>query len=92
MIGPSGIEVLGPFDVKVAANENYAAWEALLAANPDAKAKIGLCAPDIEFHSAFAAVGRRAKPPRAATSARPFSKAPCRARASRGRRSRPPAH
>lgn len=43
----SGIEVLGPFDVKVAANENYAAWEALLAANPDAKALIGLCAPDI---------------------------------------------
>jgi ABC-type sugar transport system substrate-binding protein len=43
----SGVEVLGPFDVKVAANENYAAWEALLAANPDAKALIGLCAPDI---------------------------------------------
>jgi ABC-type sugar transport system substrate-binding protein len=43
----SGLEVLGPFDVKVAANENYAAWEALLAANPDAKALIGLCAPDI---------------------------------------------
>lgn len=43
----AGIEVLGPFDVKVAANENYAAWEALLAANPDAKAMIGLCAPDI---------------------------------------------
>lgn len=42
-----GIEVLGPFDVKVAANENYAAWEALLSANPDAKALIGLCAPDI---------------------------------------------
>ena len=43
----AGIEVLGPFDVKVAANENYAAWEALLAANPDAKALVGLCAPDI---------------------------------------------
>jgi ABC-type sugar transport system substrate-binding protein len=43
----SGIEILGPFDVKVAANENYAAWEALLAANPDAKALVGLCAPDI---------------------------------------------
>jgi ABC-type sugar transport system substrate-binding protein len=43
----AGLEVLGPFDVKVAANENYAAWEALLAANPDAKALIGLCAPDI---------------------------------------------
>ena len=43
----AGLEVLGPFDVKVAANENYAAWEALLAANPDAKALVGLCAPDI---------------------------------------------
>jgi ABC-type sugar transport system substrate-binding protein len=35
------------FDVKVAANENYAAWESILTANPDAKALIGLCAPDI---------------------------------------------
>jgi len=43
----AGIKVLGPFDVKVAANENYAAWEALLAANPTAKALVGLCAPDI---------------------------------------------
>lgn len=43
----AGIEILGPFDVKVAANENYAAWEALLTANPDAKALVGLCAPDI---------------------------------------------
>jgi ABC-type sugar transport system substrate-binding protein len=43
----AGIQILGPFDVKVAANENYAAWEALLAANTDAKALVGLCAPDI---------------------------------------------
>ncbi len=43
----SGIEVLGPFDVKVSATENYAAWEALLSANPDAQALVGLCAPDI---------------------------------------------
>lgn len=43
----AGLEILGPFDVKVAANENYAAWEALLTANPDAKALVGLCAPDI---------------------------------------------
>jgi ABC-type sugar transport system substrate-binding protein len=35
------------FDVKVAANENYAAWEAILTANPDAVALVGLCAPDI---------------------------------------------
>lgn len=43
-----GLEVLGPFDVKVDAVENYAQWEALLAANPDAAAMIGLCAPDVE--------------------------------------------
>lgn len=41
------LTILGPFDVKVAANENYAAWEALLAANPDSKALMGLCAPDV---------------------------------------------
>jgi ABC-type sugar transport system substrate-binding protein len=35
------------FDVKVAANENYAAWEALLQANPEAKALVGLCEPDV---------------------------------------------
>lgn len=43
----AGIQILGPFDVKASTNENYAAWEALLAANPDAKAMIGLCAFDI---------------------------------------------
>ena len=37
----------GPFDVKVAANENYAHWESLYAANQDTKAMIGLCAPDV---------------------------------------------
>jgi ABC-type sugar transport system substrate-binding protein len=42
-----GIEVLGPFDVKVDAAENYAKWEGLLSANPDAVALVGLCAPDI---------------------------------------------
>lgn len=42
-----GLKVLGPFDVKVAANQNFAAWQALLSANPDAVALIGLCAPDI---------------------------------------------
>lgn len=43
----SGLEVLGPFDVKVSAVENYNHWEQLYAANPDAKAMIGLCAPDV---------------------------------------------
>jgi ABC-type sugar transport system substrate-binding protein len=42
-----GLKVLGPFDVKVSAVENYNHWEQLYAANPDAKALVGLCAPDI---------------------------------------------
>lgn len=42
-----GLEILGPFDVTVDPASNYAAWEALLAANPDAVALIGLCAPDL---------------------------------------------
>lgn len=37
----------GSNDVKVDAAQNYAAWEALLTANPDAVALIGLCAPDV---------------------------------------------
>lgn len=41
------LDVKGPFDVKVAANENYAAWEQLYAANGDAVAGVGLCAPDV---------------------------------------------
>jgi ABC-type sugar transport system substrate-binding protein len=43
----AGVQVLGPFDVKASTNENYAAWEALLAANADAKGMVGLCAFDI---------------------------------------------
>jgi len=42
-----GLKVLGPFDVKVSAVDNYNHWEQLYAANPDAKALIGLCAPDV---------------------------------------------
>jgi ribose transport system substrate-binding protein len=42
-----GLEVLGPFDVAVDAVENYSRWEQQLAANPDAAAMIGLCAPDV---------------------------------------------
>jgi ABC-type sugar transport system substrate-binding protein len=42
-----GIQVLGPFDVKVSAVENYNHWEQLYAANPDAVAMVGLCAPDV---------------------------------------------
>jgi ribose transport system substrate-binding protein len=43
-----GLEVLGPFDVAVDAVENQSRWEQQLAANPDAVAMIGLCAPDVE--------------------------------------------
>ena len=42
-----GLKILGPFDVKVSAVENYNHWEQLYAANPDAVALIGLCAPDV---------------------------------------------
>ena len=43
----AGLEVLGPFDVKVSEVDNYNQWEQLYAANPDAVALVGLCAPDI---------------------------------------------
>jgi ABC-type sugar transport system substrate-binding protein len=43
-----GLEVNAEdFDVTVDPVTNYAAWEAILTANPDAKALIGLCAPDL---------------------------------------------
>lgn len=42
-----GVTILGPFDVKVSAVENYNHWEQLYAANPDAIALVGLCAPDV---------------------------------------------
>ncbi len=42
-----GLKILGPYDVKVSAVENYNHWEQLYAANPDAVALIGLCAPDV---------------------------------------------
>lgn len=42
-----GLHVLGPFDVKVSAVDNYNRWEQLYGANPEAVALIGLCAPDI---------------------------------------------
>ncbi|MBA2700722.1 MAG: substrate-binding domain-containing protein [Chloroflexi bacterium] len=43
-----GLKPQGPFDVKVDPVVNYQAWEQLAAANPDAKAMVGLCAPDPE--------------------------------------------
>ncbi len=44
----AGIKVVGPSDVKVDAAANFAAWQGLLAANSDALAMVGLCAPDVE--------------------------------------------
>ena len=41
------LTVKGPFDVKVAQTDNFAHWQQLYAANHDAKAFIGLCAPDV---------------------------------------------
>jgi hypothetical protein len=41
-----GLNVLGPFDVKVSEVENYNRWQQLYAAN-ETIAMIGLCAPDI---------------------------------------------
>lgn len=42
-----GISVVGPSDVKATTTDNYAAWEAILTANPDIAGMIGLCAFDV---------------------------------------------
>jgi ABC-type sugar transport system substrate-binding protein len=42
-----GIQVVGPSDVKATTTDNYAAWEAILTANPDIAGMIGLCAFDV---------------------------------------------
>jgi len=41
-----GITVVGPSDVTATTTTNYAAWEAILSANPDIAGMIGLCAFD----------------------------------------------
>lgn len=43
-----GVKIIGPSDVKVDSVANFAAWQGLLAANPNALAMVGLCAPDVE--------------------------------------------
>ncbi|MFN2629895.1 MAG: sugar ABC transporter substrate-binding protein [Gaiellaceae bacterium] len=43
-----GVTVKGPFDVTGDPTKNYTAWQQLIAANPDAKALIGVCAQDLE--------------------------------------------
>jgi ABC-type sugar transport system substrate-binding protein len=40
-------EILGPYDVTSDMTSNYAAWENLIAANPDLIAAVGLCSIDI---------------------------------------------
>jgi ABC-type sugar transport system substrate-binding protein len=44
----SGLTIKGPFDVTGDPTKNYTAWQQLIAANPDAKALIGVCAQDLE--------------------------------------------
>ncbi len=44
----SGLQIKGPFDVTGDPTKNFSAWQQLIAANPDAKALIGVCAQDLE--------------------------------------------
>ncbi len=43
-----GLSIKGPFDVTGDPTKNFTAWQQLIAANPDAKALIGVCAQDLE--------------------------------------------
>jgi ABC-type sugar transport system substrate-binding protein len=43
-----GLTIKGPFDVTGDPTKNFSAWQQLIAANPDAKALIGVCAQDLE--------------------------------------------
>ena len=44
----SGLDIKGAFDVTGDPTKNFTAWQQLIAANPDAKALIGVCAQDLE--------------------------------------------
>jgi ABC-type sugar transport system substrate-binding protein len=44
----SGLTIKGPYDVTGDPTKNFSAWQQLIAANPDAKALIGVCAQDLE--------------------------------------------
>lgn len=46
-LGSTRLEVSQPRDVTVPNASNYAAWESLLSANPDAVAFVGLCSMDV---------------------------------------------
>jgi ABC-type sugar transport system substrate-binding protein len=43
----AGVKIKGPYDVTGAPTTNYSRWQQLIAANPDAKALIGVCAQDL---------------------------------------------
>jgi ABC-type sugar transport system substrate-binding protein len=43
----AGVKIKGPYDVTGDPVKNYSAWQQLIAANPDAKALIGVCAQDL---------------------------------------------
>ena len=43
-----GLTIKGAFDVTGDPTKNYTAWQQLIAANPNAKALIGVCAQDLE--------------------------------------------
>jgi ABC-type sugar transport system substrate-binding protein len=43
----AGVKIKGPYDVTGDPTKNYSAWQQLIAANPDAKALIGVCAQDL---------------------------------------------
>jgi ABC-type sugar transport system substrate-binding protein len=44
----SGLTIKGPYDVTGDPTKNFSAWQQLIAANPDAKALVGVCAQDLE--------------------------------------------
>ena len=44
----AGLTIKGPYDVTGDPTKNFSAWQQLIAANPDAKALIGVCAQDLE--------------------------------------------
>ena len=46
-LGP-GLTIKGPFDVSGDPTKNFSTWQQLIAANPNAKALIGVCAQDLE--------------------------------------------
>ena len=46
-LAPPGLQIVGPLDVTYDPTTNYAAWQAALSADPDAKAMIGLCGTDL---------------------------------------------